>query len=277
MRKPEKLAIRTLTAIVFGIFLIGSILLGQWTFSLLTLFFVVAGLLEFYNLLSNGDNKPQIITGIAAGIIAYLAILLTSNGLMGSQYLMCLLLLPIIIVIFEMWSNSSTPFQNIGITILGIIYLPVPFALLVSFFPIGVKLGLEKPGLLILGFFIILWVFDSAAYFIGSAVGKNKLFERISPKKTWEGLAGGIVFGLITAFILSMVMKQLGILEWLVMAFIIMIFGTLGDLSESMLKRSLKVKDSGKLLPGHGGILDRFDAVLLSVPVLYLYIRFFIK
>lgn len=277
MKKPENLALRTLTAIIFGIFVIGSILLGQWSFALLTLFFVAAGLLEFYNLFSSGDNKPQKITGTTGGIIVYLAILLSCNGLIGSQYLMFLLLLPIIVVIIELSRNSATPFQNIGLTILGIIYLPVPFALLVSFFPLGFDKGFEQPGFLILGFFIILWVFDSAAYFVGSAVGKHKLCERISPKKTWEGLVGGLIFGLIAAFILSMVVKQLGILEWLIMALTIMIFGTLGDLSESMLKRSLKVKDTGKLLPGHGGVLDRFDAVLLSVPILYLYIRFFIE
>ncbi|MDZ4204846.1 MAG: CDP-archaeol synthase [Bacteroidales bacterium] len=276
MKKPENLPLRTTTAIVFGILVIGSLLLGQWYFAGLMLFVVIAGLLEFYNLISKEDLEPQKIIGIIGGTIVYGIIILVNNDIINPQFTLLLVVLPAVSIGAEMVRKRAAPFQNVGLTLVGILYLAIPMGLLVSFFPIGLELGFDSAGILILGFFIILWVFDSAAYFVGSAIGKHKLCERFSPKKTWEGMIGGMLFGLITAFVLSLIYKQISVLHWLVMTLIIMIFGTLGDLAESMLKRSVNVKDSGRLLPGHGGILDRFDAVLLSVPFLYVYIRFFL-
>lgn len=111
------------------------------------------------------------------------------------------------------------------------------------------------------------------AYLTGRSVGKNKLFERISPKKTWEGAIGGLVFTLLAAYILSMYFVDISSNKWMVFAAIVSIFGTLGDLVESMLKRSVDIKDSGDLLPGHGGFLDRFDAMFLAVPAVYIYLQ----
>jgi phosphatidate cytidylyltransferase len=126
----------------------------------------------------------------------------------------------------------------------------------------------------VLGFLVILWLNDTGAYFVGSLIGKHKLFERISPGKTWEGSAGGAVFALLTAWGLSFIFKQLDALQWIFLAILIVISGTLGDLVESMLKRSLGIKDSGTILPGHGGLLDRFDAVFLSAPFVFVYLAF---
>jgi len=106
-------------------------------------------------------------------------------------------------------------------------------------------------------------------------VGKHKLFERLSPGKTWEGSAGGAIFALLTAWGLSFVFHQLDLMQWMLLSLILIITGTLGDLVESMLKRSLGIKDSGDILPGHGGLLDRFDAVLLSAPFVFVYLALF--
>jgi phosphatidate cytidylyltransferase len=128
---------------------------------------------------------------------------------------------------------------------------------------------------MVIGYLVILWLNDTGAYFIGSLLGKHRLFERISPKKSWEGSIGGAALSLITAWAVSLVFTDISLWKWLVMAGIISITGTLGDLVESMLKRSLDVKDSGSLLPGHGGILDRFDAVFLSVPFVFVFLSLF--
>jgi len=126
---------------------------------------------------------------------------------------------------------------------------------------------------LLLGYFVILWINDTFAYLFGTAFGKHRLFERISPKKSWEGSIGGALISIIAAWLIASFTNSLPLIHWIVIAIIIVICGTLGDLVESMLKRSLNCKDSGTLLPGHGGILDRFDSVLISAPIIFVYIQ----
>lgn len=128
-----------------------------------------------------------------------------------------------------------------------------------------------NPGIL-LGYFVLIWTSDTFAYLIGRKIGKNRLFERISPKKSWEGSAGGAVAAIAMAMLLSRIYPDIEVWIWMVMSSIIVITGTLGDLTESLLKRSLNVKDSGNILPGHGGLLDRFDAILLSAPFVWAFL-----
>ena len=186
-----------------------------------------------------------------------------------------MLMLPLLSLIFiiELFRKKDKPFLNIGITLLGIIYITLPIML---FSMIGIPVN--DPGNyrmhLVLGFFIILWSSDTGAYLAGMKFGKHKLFERISPKKTWEGSIGGTALALTVAWILSRYFPELSLNEWLVFAFIIVVFGSLGDLAESLLKRSLNVKDSGSILPGHGGALDRFDGLFGAAPFVFLYLYF---
>jgi phosphatidate cytidylyltransferase len=126
-----------------------------------------------------------------------------------------------------------------------------------------------------LGFMFLLWANDSGAYLIGMSLGKNKLFERISPKKSWEGFFGGLVVAIGVAVLCSLFFTTLAVQHWIVMAILVTLFGTFGDLVESMFKRSMNVKDSGKLLPGHGGFLDRFDGLLIAAPMVYSYLVLF--
>ena len=172
----------------------------------------------------------------------------------------------------ELFRNKPNPFNNIGFTVLGIIYIIVPFLLLsITSFDITSSDISYAPNKL-LGFFLLIWANDTFAYLVGIAIGRTKLFERISPKKTWEGTIGGIICTQGIAYIISIYFTELTMIQWMIIALIISVFGTLGDLVESMFKRSLGVKDSGNILPGHGGILDRFDAVLLCSPFVVVYL-----
>jgi len=158
---------------------------------------------------------------------------------------------------------------------MGVYYIIVS---VVSMFYMGFMNGNFGSNELIL-FFILIWTNDTFAYLVGRAIGKTKLFERISPKKTIEGSVGGLVFTLIAGYVLSqyVIVSSIGGVDWVIISFLIVIFGSLGDLVESMLKRSVGVKDSGKILPGHGGILDRFDAAFFAAPFILFYLLFFVS
>jgi phosphatidate cytidylyltransferase len=131
-----------------------------------------------------------------------------------------------------------------------------------------------SPGIIV-GFFILLWTNDSGAYLVGITIGRHRLMERISPKKSWEGFLGGTILALLVAWLLSGWLGVIDSWEWLIVSVIISIAGTYGDLVESMLKRSLGVKDSGTIMPGHGGFLDRFDSAIISFPLVFLFISLF--
>jgi phosphatidate cytidylyltransferase len=187
------------------------------------------------------------------------------------MYLVIIVLLVFIVPIRELYrTDSNNPIPNIATTLFGIVYIAFPFGLMNFMFRYK---GIETFHLL-LSMFVILWTADTFAYLVGSKIGKNRLFERISPKKSWEGSIGGAIAALIAAFIFSVYFKEMSLALWLGYALIIVVAGTYGDLIESMFKRSLNIKDSGNILPGHGGILDRFDAVFMAVPAAILYLMF---
>ena len=171
----------------------------------------------------------------------------------------------------ELFKKNPKPFRNIALTFLSIIYITLPITLLHF---LAFKDG-QFGALPVLYFFILVWVNDSGAYLVGVSMGKHKLYERISPKKTIEGFAGGIAFNLAAAYLIHNYSQIGNLWIWLVAALVISVAGTAGDLIESMLKRSLNVKDSGTFLPGHGGILDRFDAALFTAPMVSLLFYYF--
>jgi phosphatidate cytidylyltransferase len=170
--------------------------------------------------------------------------------------------------IYELFSRSQHPFRNVGFLVLGMVYIGAPFALL-DF--IAFENG-EFSAVIVFGLLLLTWMNDTGAYLIGSRFGKTKLFPSISPKKTWEGTIGGIATTFIVAWGFCAVTNQLRLVDWMVLAIIVSLFGGIGDLVESMLKRSIGVKDSGHLLPGHGGVLDRFDAFIFLLPFAAAYL-----
>jgi len=259
---------RAITGFFFVAVMLASILFGSYFF---TTFFLLLSILatdEFYRLVRTVVN-PQRWMGylLAAGIFLPLAYHFLNNG----SLTLLLISIPVIIFIFvaELYRNLQNPFHNIAYTILGVLYAAVPFGF---FYALGFQGG-DYSTHLPLAFLIMLWASDTGAYLFGSKLGKHKLFERHSPKKTWEGFFGGMLISALAAFILSRYFDDLSTIQWIGMSMIIVIVGTWGDLVESMLKRSLSAKDSGSLLPGHGGVLDRFDGLLLSAPVVFVYLQ----
>ena len=265
--------LRTITGIVFVGVIVSAIVFSPLIFAGLFFCITLLGLHEFYNLLQSGGKSPQFYLGMVSGGLLFASLAAVANGWMNSEYLIALLPLGIIVFISELYRNKPSPFENIALTLLGILYIALPFGLL-NFLFIS---GLNHAYIILLCYFALLWINDTFAYLIGRTFGKHRLFERISPKKSWEGSIGGALTSIFAAWLISSFENSLPFVHWLAIALIIVICGTLGDLVESMLKRSLNIKDSGTLLPGHGGILDRFDAVFISAPLIFVYIQLFIK
>ena len=178
------------------------------------------------------------------------------------------------IFLFEAFSDKNGILQNSAVTFTGFVYVAVPFSLLNFIVHPGYPANsLFNPKILI-GVFFTVWIYDSMAYVFGSKFGKHKINKKISPNKSWEGCIAGATFAMVMGYLNSLIFKQPGVTDWLVISALVIIFGTLGDLFESRIKRRLKVKDSGTLLPGHGGLLDRFDSLLFVIPVVYVWLIF---
>lgn len=267
---------RSVTGIIFVAVLMGSIAYSHISFIILFLIITILGVWEFYGLSKKDRAYPLAVPGLVASIILFLTISLTAyNQVQFPVKILVVNLLSIFIIfVFELYRKRNNPFVNIAYTLLAPIYIALPLALLnyIAFF--GEDKSTYSPTIII-GYFIILWASDSGAYLVGSKFGKTKLFKRISPKKTWEGTIGGTLFALTGAYVSYILFDQLTLANWLIMALIIVVFGNWGDLVESLFKRSINVKDSGNLLPGHGGILDRFDSVFISVPFVFAYLVLF--
>jgi phosphatidate cytidylyltransferase len=268
---------RVLTAIVFSVILIGGTVLHEISFFIVFFTVVILGLLEFYKLVKVANIEPQYITGILLGSVIFTGnfifakSLLDVNTLIGLKIFLVIIPILIAIMIIELYRKKENPFSNIAFTIFGASYVSVPFGIF-SWFVFNPKFPEPYYPMVLLGFFLLIWANDSGAYIVGSLVGKNKLFERISPKKTWEGFLGGGFFSLMFAWLISYFVTEISLIDWLVVALITFVFGTFGDLLESLLKRMVKVKDSGNILPGHGGILDRFDSMIIAAPMVFIYL-----
>jgi phosphatidate cytidylyltransferase len=269
---------RTVTAVVFVAILISSIIIfPPYAFGLLIAALITLGLNEFYGLLSTESCKPNKTFGLITGLLLFTGIFLYSFNLVQNAHIFWLII-PVSWSIFiaELYRKKENPFKNIAITFLGILYIALPFSLL---YLMGFNSqnhlipGNYNPEI-ILGYFFLLWTSDTGAYLVGISIGRHPLFARVSPKKSWEGFIGGVTLTIGIAFLISHYFTFFAPVQWLVIAAIISIFGVLGDLIESMLKRSLQIKDSGNILPGHGGILDRFDSVIFSAPLVFVYLLF---
>jgi phosphatidate cytidylyltransferase len=266
---------RLITGTIFITVLIGAIVLGGWFMHLIFGLVIFFGLIEFYTLFDKTESKPQKVLGTIIGTSIYtLSILAIYFGeLFGIIAIAVCLGSFVIIAISELYRNKKKPIENIAITIVGIIYLVIPFILLNQLstrFEVNSFVHYTNP---VLAIFILIWSNDTLAYCAGRLFGKHKLFERISPKKTWEGFIGGVVFSIVAGIILAYFLED-SYLKYVSYALVVSIIGTLGDLVESMLKRSVDVKDSGSIFPGHGGILDRFDAVIFVVPIIFFLEKF---
>jgi phosphatidate cytidylyltransferase len=263
--------------------LLVAIWFSGWVFAAIFLIITILGLWEFYGIISGGAYFPQKVYGTAAGSILYITSAVTflfpwQEYMPDGQWIIFLpflTLIPLIFIVFilEIYRNKPEPLLNIATTVLGVLYVALPLSLLVYFTRPDELHFLGMPVILT-GYFAFTWINDTTAYLYGKQFGKHKFFERISPKKTWEGTIAGAVVTILFAIALSFFVPDLPFADWLALATLVVFFGTHGDLVESLLKRSLNIKDSGTILPGHGGILDRFDTMLISAPFVFLYFFF---
>lgn len=265
--------IRTFTGAIFLVAIIGSILLHPLAFFGVLFVFSSLALNEYFLLAAKGESRKQNLSFFILGILIYTITGLIGVGLLDIRFAAIIIPLFLVVIILELLRKTNHSWPRIGIYLTGFAYISIPFGLL-NFFYIVPEVDAFQVGILI-GLFAIVWSNDVFAYLVGSMIGKHRILERVSPKKSWEGSIGGLLFALLAAYILSLFFTQLSLSRWLVMAAIIVVFGTLGDFAESMLKRQAGVKDSGTLFPGHGGVLDRFDAVLFATPFVYFYLNLF--
>jgi phosphatidate cytidylyltransferase len=267
----KNLYTRTITGVVFVALTIGSLILHPFAFITVIFIFMIAALIEFFHLTGKHDIHPQWIAGTISASIMYIVPALAAFGIISPKSIAFLPLLLFVFFVAEIFRNKPNALQNIAFSIFAVIYIAIPFTLLIFLMSPIITEG-QPHWHIVFSFFVILWAHDTFAYLTGMWLGKHKLFEKISPKKTWEGSFGGLIFALLAAFVLSLFFTELSTVQWMTGALIIAVTGTFGDLSESLLKRNFNVKDSGKFFPGHGGVLDRFDAVLFAAPALFCYL-----
>lgn len=268
----SNLTLRIITALIGATLIIFAILWNEYTYC--SLLFFLGSVLHYEYLLTTKNiegynySKENLLYNLITGMVIQLLFII--DIFQPSEYLLYFII-PIIalLFIFELFRHTQNPFINIGVNITGLFYIILPICLLYFF-----TLSDPVATLVIL---LFVWTCDTMAYFTGKAFGKHKLFERISPKKTWEGFFGGLVFSIVAAFVINRFYSNIDLTNLIIIGIMIAIIGTLGDLVESMLKRSIHIKDSSSILPGHGGFLDRFDAFLICVPFVFVYILFMLE
>jgi phosphatidate cytidylyltransferase len=270
----DNLTKRTLTGIALVLVITLAITISNISFILLILAINILALLEFYRLFTSPTCSPRKRSGTFLSVSLLFTFMLFLAGICNWKIVLITIPLAFGIFIAELFLKATNPFHNLAFTFLGIIYITIPlcFFTCIAFLPVGLN---QYHFEIILGCFFILWANDTGAYFIGKYLGRHHLFKRISPNKTWEGSLGGTACALLVSYATSCYFTILNSANWVSIAFIIVVTGTFGDLIKSLMKRSLNLKDSGTILPGHGGILDRFDSLLGSAPFVFCFLILF--
>ena len=274
--KMKNLMVRSLTGIIFVAVMVGCILWGSVSFQLLFTLITGMSVWEFCHIV-NGRDDVQVNTPICtvSGVYLFLAVSGFCSGLTPAGVFIPYLLSVVYLLTSELYLKSGHSLNNWAFTMMSQMYVALPFSVLnvLAFQPeASFSLGVAYHSLLPLAVFVFLWANDSGAYCFGSLLGRHKLFPRISPNKSWEGSIGGGLVAIAASQVFATYDTVLGRWEWLGVALVVVVFGTWGDLVESLLKRQLGLKDSGHVLPGHGGMLDRFDSSLLAIPATAVYL-----
>lgn len=274
----KNLIVRSITGVIFVAAVVTCFLRPE---AMILLFALVTGLTvwEYTGIVNNIENVTvNRFLATVAGVYLFFSIAGFCSGIMPSAVFIPYLLTVVYMFISELYTKAPNPINNWAYTMLSQMYIALPLSMLNVLAFRGTADGVVYSSLLPLSVFIFLWTNDTGAYLSGSLFGKHKLFPRISPAKSWEGSIGGGIFVIIAAIIIGYLANdgaahRLSIQEWVGLGLVVTFFGTWGDLVESLFKRTLGVKDSGTILPGHGGMLDRFDSSLMAIPaaVIYLY------
>ncbi len=265
---------RSFTGAAYVAVMLGGIVIHPFVFAVVYVVILFFTQSEFYKIYENAGYKPHKVFGLISGVSLFALFFLVASHVI--PYIFILFAVPFIFFVFiaELLRTNNNAIKNSSLTLFGLVYVALPFSLLnfIVFVPKMLGSSTYYPWILA-GIFFIIWSYDSMAYLSGSMLGKHKIASKISPKKSWEGLIGGAVFAVIVSLVCAVLFQEISMFEWVVISFIIVIFGTLGDFFESKLKREIGLKDSSDLLPGHGGLLDRFDSLLFSVPVIFIWLN----
>ncbi len=265
----KKIAIRALSGLVYIAIIIGCIMMHTEGISVLAILLGTLASIEFTKI--TGGLTVRRIPAVLADVAGIWCLSLAFFGLPALGWILCLIWR----LVAELYLKEDDPLQRIAYSFMAQIYVGVPMALMV-----GISQFFGVPHML-LALFMFIWINDTGAFLVGCSIGRHRLFERISPKKSWEGFFGGFILNLVAAAVIAIYFPQFfgfgsNVAEWLGLGTLVTVLATWGDLVESMIKRTLRIKDSGNLIPGHGGILDRIDSLLLVMPAAFLYI-FIIK
>lgn len=285
LSKYSNLTQRIITGLLGSALIIYGLIVSEWAY--FAIFFIICffSLREFYKLSAFDGLLPLKTVGMVTGMTVFCLSFFISRGSISPKYYFLVFPLLSLSYMVKLYKKGEhKPFTNIAFTFLGIFYIAIPISLLNhaafdTIRPEWKAITIYRfEG--ILGILLILWATDTGAYFAGTFFGKHKLFERISPKKTWEGFIGGAVLAGIIAFIFNLILlvnehNFFSTIDLVVITIIIVVGGTFGDLVESLLKRSIEIKDSGTAIPGHGGFLDRFDGLFISAPFVVAYLEIF--
>ena len=261
------IVVRTISGAVFVGLIIASLLVPTSVpFAILFSLLMMLALREYHTLTNDkhqADVNPWV--GMIGGLILFAGEYMLQEGDYPMSWAVAALevaypLFIIGFVIYQIFGKRENPVRSIAYFVAGQVVIAYPFALLCS---------LYNNPLLLLAVFVTIWVNDTWAYLFGTMLGRHKMIPRVSPGKSWEGFIGGALMSLLTGWLCSLVIPEYSVWQWMLFAEVIVIFGTLGDLTESLFKRTLCVKDSGNIIPGHGGVLDRLDSTLLAVPAMH--------
>ena len=278
--KLKNLAVRTLSGAVLAAILFGATLLSPWGYMALLAVIVVVGVWEFYSLCQHCGYVPQRVMGTVLAVVLYgfgasifysivIARSALAENIILAAMLYALVAVPTVFVC-ELFRKEEHPIANVAVTLAGVFYVAVPTTLMLAV-PQMLSTGGEWNPWYAICYILIIWANDVFAYLAGITLGRHRMCERISPKKSWEGFVGGVVaavgFGALFGHLLGG-----NVALWAGLGAVIAVTGVAGDFVESLFKRSAGVKESGAIMPGHGGVLDRFDALLISAPYALLYL-----
>ncbi len=271
--------LRVWTGIIYVVLIVSGILFNSYTFLCLFSIVVVLCLWEFYGLV-NAQKRARINPwyNCFGGLLLFISSYLYASGTFPHYIFFPYLLYIVVVFISELYERQQDPITHMAYIFLGQCYIALPLAMLnfIAFPVVEVGMVAYYP-VLVLALFVFIWINDSGAYVIGILLGKHRLLERISPKKSWEGFFGGLIFTVASSFLFAYFEPQIPYYHWIGLSIVVVIFGVWGDLVESLMKRTLEVKDSGQSMPGHGGFLDRFDSLLLAVYAVLFYVQLFIQ
>jgi len=262
----NQLLVRSISGAIFVLLVVLAILTSSWATAGVFLLLVAGGLAEYYKLL----NLKTFAFPLLSGLVLFTLIGLWILGALNPIYLITLGILPVLLLSIDLFRKKKSPAS--GFTFASWLYILPAFLM-----ALYMRSDPEQDGaIMLISFFILLWTNDSGAYVWGKMLGKHKLYASVSPGKTWEGCIGGGLTTIVAAVLIDIwFFNSIGMKDWVIAAILTSLFSTIGDLYESLLKRTAGVKDSGRIMPGHGGILDRFDGMLFALPVVFVYFYVF--